>query len=167
MKKAILLMTFSILTFFGANAQVNPGAIGARLGGGNFGSGAELSYQHGFGEANRVELDLGASFRNYGGYSSLALGISGIYHWVWNISDGFNWYVGPGAQVGYFSFSNNSFGTNAITLAVGGQGGLEYDFSTSFSVPMLLSLDLRPMWGFNGGSSGFGYGAALGIRYIL
>lgn len=165
MKKAILLMTFSILTFFGAHAQVNPGAIGARLGGDNFGRGAELSYQHGFGESNRVEIDLGASLRNDGVYKYSLLGASILYHWVWNITDGFNWYIGPGGQIGYY---NDNFSANdGITLAVGGQVGIEYDFSTSFGAPVLLSLDTRPMWGFNTGNNGFGYGAALGIRYIL
>lgn len=160
-------MTFSILTFFGAHAQVNPGAFGVRLGGDNFGRGAELSYQHGIGEANRLEIDLGASFRNYGGYKTSSLGVSILYHWVWNITDGLNWYIGPGGQIGYYSYNDNFFGDDGITLAVGGQIGLEYDFNTSFGVPVLLSLDSRPMWGFNEGNNGFGYGAALGIRYIF
>jgi hypothetical protein len=36
-----------------------------------------------------------------------------------------------------------------------------------FGVPVLLSLDTRPMIGFNYGDKGFGYGAAFGIRYIF
>lgn len=112
-------MTFFIFTFFGANAQVNPGAIGLRLGGDNFGRGAELSYQHGFGEANRVEIDLGASFLNDGGYIYSLLGASILYHWVWNITDEFNWYIGPGGQIGYYNYNVNFIGDAEIALAVG------------------------------------------------
>lgn len=167
MRKAILLVTISFFTFFGVNAQVNRGAIGARLGEDNFGRGAELSYQHGLGEANRLEIDLGASFRDHSGYKTSSLGASVIYHWVWNITDGLNWYAGVGGQIGFFNYDNNFYGDDGITLAVGGQVGLEYDFNTSVGVPFLISLDTRPMWGFNDGNEGFGYGLALGIRYTF
>lgn len=167
MKKGILLMAFSVITFFGANAQVNPHAIGVRLGGDNFGRGAELSYQHGLGDANRLELDLGASIDNSGFYKATSLGISGIYHWVWNITSGLNWYAGLGGQLGYYSYGDSFSENDGITLAAGGQIGIEFDFN-ELGAPILLSLDTRPMWGFlNTGNSGFGYGAALGIRYIF
>lgn len=76
-----------------------------------------------------------------------------------------NWYVGPGAQLGFYQ---NKWNTNddGITLALGGQIGLEFDFN-ELGAPLLLSLDTRPMWGFIGGGSGFGYGGALGLRYTF
>jgi hypothetical protein len=43
--------------------------------------------------------------------------------------------VGPGAQLGYCS--NHGFG-----LSVGGQLGIEY----KFSIPLMISLDIRPLW---------------------
>lgn len=148
-----------------ASAQVNPHAIGLRGGLGNFGRGGEVSYQHGFGELNRLELDLGWRGNRSFGYDYTHAAFSGIYHWVWNIEEGLNWYIGPGAQLGLYSDKYNS-NLDGFTLSVGGQIGLEYDFNT-LDVPLLLSLDTRPMWGFIGGTSGFGYGAAFSLRYTF
>lgn len=138
-------------------AQVNPHAIGLRFGGNGDVNGAEISYQHGMGDANRLELDLGWSGNNDQGRMSLA----GIYHWDWNITDSFNWYVGPGATLGYHDHKNEN---DHFNVGVGGQIGIEYDFSAN--VPLLLSLDARPMWNLLGNDSGLGGGLALGLRYI-
>jgi hypothetical protein len=157
MKKILLIVALvSCLTFI-ANAQVNPHAIGLRLGGGSF-NGAEISYQQGIGNANRFELDLG-----WGGNSHYnRLSVTGIYQWDWNITSGLNWYVGPGASIGLYSNDNND---GYINVALGGQIGLEYDFKKQ-GAPILLSLDVRPMWDFLGDNSGLGWGTALGIRYV-
>ncbi|MFD1551210.1 hypothetical protein DNU06_13180 [Putridiphycobacter roseus] len=160
MKKIIVICTFIGLAF-SLNAQVNPNAIGLRTGGGSYGYGYEISFQHGFGSANRLELDLGS--RGNSGYRHL--GVSGIYHWVWNITDGLNWYAGPGAQIGLYSYKN-IYTENYVGIGIGGQIGIEYDFS-SLDVPLLLSLDTRPMWGLNGGYSGLGYGANFALRYLF
>ena len=103
-----------------STAQVNPHAIVIRGGSGSYGNGAEISYQHGFGDANRLELDLGWSGNRYNGNNYSSIGISGIYHWVWNLTSGLNWYVGPGGQLGLYQnkLNNNNDG---MTLAVGGQ----------------------------------------------
>ena len=94
MKKFFLVLAAVVAMGFAANAQDN--AIGIRFGGGS-GYGAELSYQQGLG-GNRLEVDLGLS-KNTDNYFHL----TGMYHWVLPISGGFNWYVGPGAQLGYCS----------------------------------------------------------------
>lgn len=162
----VFLAGITSLTSFG---QVNPNAIGVRLGAGGYGQGGELSYQRGFGEKNRLELDLGWRFGKYtdngigNDYSQIV--ISGIYHWVWNITEGLNWYVGPGAQLGMWNYKSDIY-EDGFTIAVGGQIGLEYDFN-QHGAPILLSLDSRPMWGFIGPGNGFGYGGALGIRYTF
>jgi len=161
MKKKLLILGLSLGICAYTIAQVNPHAIGIRGGGSNFGNGAEISYQHGFGDANRLELDLGWRGRN----DNSSMGITGIYHWVWNITSGLNWYVGPGAQIGLYQdkWDNNNDGIN---LAIGGQLGLEFDFN-ELGAPLLLSLDTRPMWGFNYGNNGWGYGGSLGLRYTF
>jgi len=161
MKSILLVASLFIgsLTF----SQVNPHAIGARLGGSHFGHyGGELSYQHGFGDANRLELGVG--WRNHKDWSRLGVAI--VYHWVWNLTDGLNWYVGPGGTVSLYNGKDNN--SDGFGVSLGGQIGLEYDFNTA-DVPLLLSLDARPMWNFIGsnGYGGFGYGAALGIRYTF
>jgi hypothetical protein len=139
-------------------AQVNPHAIGLRLGGNGDINGVEISFQKGFSKVNRLELDLG-----FGGNSNHnRFFLAGIYHWDWNITEGLNWYVGPGAGIGYYSYEHSD---GYFNIALGGQIGLEYDFNT-LDVPILLSLDARPMWDFVGDNSGFGWGIALGVRYI-
>lgn len=163
MRKLILsiavIMGVSIASF----AQINPHAIGIRGGTGNGGNGGEISYQHGFGSKNRLEIDLGWRHHNKDNYSHMA--ISGIYHWVWNIEGGLNWYAGVGGQLG--SYRNNGNNNNdGLSLALGGQIGIEYDFN-DMGAPILLSLDARPMWNFIGDYSGGHYGAALGIRYTF
>ena len=168
--KKILFSLLIIITTLSLNAQVNPNAIGIRGGGGFGGSyGGEITYQKGFGEANRLELDFGFRSRRYNGgkgnnwyYNHLS--VSMIYHWVFNLTGGLNWYIGPGGQVGFYDdyYENNS----GISLALGGQIGLEYDFN-EHGVPLLLSLDARPMWDFVGYYAGFGGGGAFSLRYTF
>lgn len=147
-----------LLIGFSINAQVNPRAIGIRLGGNGDINGVEISYQHGMGNTNRLELDLG--FGSSSHYSRMY--VAGIYHWDWNITDALNWYAGPGATVGFRTYKDKD---NYVNVGIGGQIGLEYDFSGK--APILLSLDARPMWNLLGHSSGFGWGSALGVRYIF
>ncbi len=161
--KGFLTSLLVILCLGQMRAQVNSHALGIRGGAGNYGSGGELSYQHGLGDANRLELDLGwrGYNRNNSRYSHL--GVTGIYQWVWNIEDGFNWYAGLGGQVGLYSdkiYSEN----NGATISLGGQLGIEYDFN-ELGAPIQMSFDIRPMWGFLSAYNGIGYGAAFSIRY--
>lgn len=148
--KKVLLVFITMLGFvFAANAQNN--AIGLRFGGGSAMYGAEISYQLLAGN-NRVELDLGFSGNEY-------INLAGIYQWTGPIAGGFGWYVGPGVNLGYCI--HHGFGIAVIL-----QGGVEYNFST---IPLQLSLDVRPSWDFIRREgciySGFGWGVVLGIRY--
>jgi len=143
MKKlfTILAVCFAIATT--ANAQQ---ALGLRIGGGSsFGS--EVSYQKDLGTANRLEADLG--LENSG------LGITGIYHWVWDlksIADGVKWYAGPGVGLHLGKYSG---------AGIVGQIGIEY---TLQEFPLQFSLDARPNL-FFGDYNGFNGGAALAVRY--
>ena len=97
MKKLILLAIFVIGTTAATQAQtISENALGLRFGGGN-GYGAEVSYQRGLGDNNRLEFDLGINNRN-DKYDAVKL--VGLYQWVWNIESGFNWYAGVGGGVG-------------------------------------------------------------------
>ncbi len=162
MKRYLFALILS-LSFAGSYAQVHSHALGIRGGAGNYGSGGELSYQHALGGENRLELDLGWRRYNRNNDRYSHLGITGIYQWVWNIEDGFNWYAGLGGQLGLYSDKYNSENDGA-TLSVGGQLGIEYDFN-QLGAPIQMSFDIRPMWGFFSGYSGIGYGAAFSIRY--
>ncbi len=152
MKKVILTLVAILGLGFAVTAQTS-NAIGVR---GAFGDkyGAELSYQQALGSNNRLEMDLGwYNAHDYGDYINL----TGIYQWVWNIQGGLNWYAGLGANVGLWTGQND----DNIGVGFDGQIGIEYDFD----IPFQISLDARPQWDVLGASSGFGYGAALGIRY--
>lgn len=144
--KKMLLIAALMVGFAGfANAQVDGKAIGLR-----FGNGAEVSYQHPLGDANRLELDLGLGSWGYGGVY-----LNGVYQWVWDLSalaDGFNWYAGAGAALGL---------NNGLGLGVLGQVGIEY----SFNIPIQISLDWRPtiyvIPGFHPGYDA----VAFGVKY--
>ena len=159
MYKQITLIVSLIILSFTVNAQVEPHAIGARFGGSNYGGGLEVSYQHGLGDANRLEFDLGWS--GHRGVSHMRF--SGIYQWVWALDGGLNWYAGPGAQ--FILASSN--GNSASAFGIGGDIGIEYNFNEN-DVPLILSLDTRPMFHFGDRYfDDFGWGIGLGVRYTF
>jgi len=157
MKKFLISALLFVGMGYYVNAQVHPHALGLRLGGNGDVNGVELSYQKGFNDVNRLELDLGFA----GNPHHNRVFLLGIYHWDWNITDGLNWYIGPGAGIGFYSYDE---GDDYFNVAIGGQIGLEYDFNT-LDAPILLTLDTRPMWDFVGDDAGFGWGVALGVRF--
>ena len=143
---------------YSVQAKINPHALGVRFGGDGTVNAAEFSYQQKVTDFNRMEFDLGFGTGN----NQDRLYLVGIYHWDWNLSGGLNWFIGPGASIGLYS---NEDSNSYINLALGGQLGLEYDFS-HLNAPILLSLDARPMWDFIGDDVGLGWGVSLGVRYI-
>lgn len=160
MKKFILLAAFIIgATFYNqAEAQtISENALGLRFGGGD-GVGAEVSYQRALSSNNRLELDLG--WRNNSDYDAFKL--TGLYQWVWNIEGGFNWYAGLGA--GLLGVDGDDTDDDGTYLFLAGDIGIEYNFD----IPLLLSLDFRPEFGFfsdNNVLNEFSPDIALGIRY--
>lgn len=151
MKKVFVLLVAVVALSFASNAQ---NAIGVRFGGGNS-YGAELSYQQGM-NANRLELDLGWTNSDNSFY------LAGIYQWNFNISGEFNWFVGPGAVLGYCP-------NHGVNLAIAGQIGIEWAPS---AIPFNITLDARPAYTFLapehcGNVRGFGWGICLGARYRL
>ncbi len=159
MKKVVLAFISVFIISVGAKAQVEPHGLGARFGGGNYGAGLEISYQHGLGDANRLEFDLGWSSNNSINHTR----ITGLYQWVWVLDGGLNWYAGPGAQ--FVMASAN--GSSASAFGIGGIIGVEYNFNEN-DVPLLISLDTRPMFHFGDQYfDSFGWGIALGIRYTF
>ncbi|MFD2550952.1 hypothetical protein ACFSQP_03890 [Bizionia sediminis] len=144
----------------GFSQEISENAIGLRLGDSD-GFGAEISYQRAIGANNRLEFDLGwRDGKNFDGFK-----LAGLYHWVWNLDGGFNWYAGPGLGFGSYSFDNYRGNSNSDSFVfIAGDIGIEYNFD----FPLLLSLDFRPELGF--GNSDFNnndldFDIALGIRY--
>jgi len=160
MKKLILVATVLFGGLFCLSAQeISEHALGIRFGD-NDGFGGELSYQKKLDTNKRLEVDLG--YRNHKNYDAFKL--SGIYQWVWNIDQGFNWYAGFGAGIGSWSYSNgiNNDNDDGLFINADGNVGIEYNFDA----PFLISLDFRPELGIIGD-----YGKdtdldlALSVRY--
>ena len=155
MKKYLLIAVLAVASLA---AYAQPRAIGGRLG-----YGAEVSYQHGFGESNMLEVEVGVP-----GFYGLEAACT--YDWIdpfnapvpWDQKGEWHWYMGVGGAL------QTNFGFNYGFVGAAGRIGIEYDFW----FPLQLSLDFRPTLGvaFGGGAVGFGYdvycgGLGLGIRY--
>lgn len=158
MKKIILSLLVFTISVLSMNAQeIADKTIGIRLGD-NSGIGGEISYQFVKNETNRIELNLG--LRNSDGVSAYKL--TGTYQWVWGLeelSEHFNWYAGFGGGVG--TWRVKAIEETSTVLVATGVVGIEYDFD----FPLLLSLDIRPEFGFNDAYDGLNSDIALGIRY--
>jgi len=154
----VILLLF-ILCSLSIDANAQPRAIGGRIS-----WGFDISYQHGFGERNMLQVDVGLPAFYYG------IQAVGTYNWVfpissWKYAGNWNWYIGVGAGAGVYAFVGPWFAGAA------GQFGIEY----KFKIPLQLSLDFRPVVGptftrdgvwhwFNVQGFLFG-GAAFSIRY--
>ena len=167
MKKALVI--FGIIITI-ATTSLAQRAIGVRFGTGLASSlGAELSYQQPLNN-NRLEIDFGAIAGFSIGsddYNSFSLSLTAAYQWKFNIVNGFNWYVGPAASGGlYFVHYDKTF--EGPTLGLGGQLGIEYDFSSK-GVPLQVSLDTRPMFNLLSPQEARGYNvsACLSLRYTF
>jgi opacity protein-like surface antigen len=160
MKKTLLFAFILALASSTAFSQVNPHALGIRFGGGNS-FGTEISYQHGLSDINRLEVGLG--LKTHSDWSGFNL--AGAYQWVWNIEGGFNWYAGPGAQLGSWSYKSGVEGSNdGFYIGILGQIGIEYNFS---EVPIQIGIDTRPVIGLINSSDDFDIDLSLGIRYVF
>lgn len=161
MKKFILTLALAVSLVGFLRAQANGKTLGLRLG-----YPTEISFQSGLSNSNRIELGLGIRSYGYGVNSNYAqFSLSGVYQWVWNLSalaNGFNWYAGVGASLGYYSYSYVNYNYSGYPVSLLGQIGIEYNFN----IPLRLSLDYRPAIQLNGNGNGFvGDGIALGVRY--
>ena len=155
MKNTILFFSLFFGVLFTINAQsISDHAIGVRLGSNN-GFGGEISYQHKLSDVNRLEVDLG--WRSKKSYS--AFKATGLYQWVWQLENKFNWYVGVGGGLGNW----NVKATNDSDVFFFGAGnvGIEYNFD----IPLLISLDYRPEIGFGNIYDGLNSDIALSLRY--
>lgn len=164
MKKILLgIIAFGLFSVSAQAQQISENAIGLRLGDSD-GFGTELNYQRAVGTNNRLEFGLGwRSNDNIDAYK-----LVGLYEWVWNIDGGFNWYAGPGAGIGQVSFDNdrndNNFDNdddNETFIFAAGVIGIEYNFD----IPILVSLDFRPEFGFGDYRDDVDFDIALGVRF--
>jgi len=163
MKKLFLSALMLIGLAWSTQAQdISKNALGLRLGN-NDGFGGEVTYQRGLSRSNRLELDLG--FRNNNDVNAYKL--VGLYQWVWDLDQGFNWYAGAGAGSGSWSYNHAGVSNSGAFILATGDIGVEYNFD----IPLQLSLDFRPEFYLNNTGANkfrensFGPDIALGIRY--
>ena len=154
--KNICLVAIALIGFaFTSSAQdIADNAIGLRLGDSD-GFGTEISFQKGIGDNNRLEFGLG--WRNSSSFSTIRA--IGLYQWVWTLDGNFNWYAGAGGGVAFLSHDNDDLDETALLMA--GNIGIEYNFN----IPLLISLDFRPEFGFGDINDDLDFDIALGIRY--
>ncbi len=162
MKKYLLTAIIFATGILVSQAQeIAPNALGLRLGGAN-GVGAEVSYQRALGDNNRMEFDLG--WRNDSHFDLVKA--TALYHWVWNIDGGFNWYAGAGGGLGIVDDNHHyedHHHDDGAFLYVAGNIGIEYNFD----IPLILSVDFRPEIGFSDYDviDDFAPDLAIGVRY--
>lgn len=151
MKKILFAISFLLLFSLAAKAQ--PRAAGIRVG-----YGIEASYQHSL-LSNFVEADLGFGFSPKGRPNQFQL--TAVYDFVPVSVSGFSFYVGPGAQASFYSYTDVNRTGVGFDLGLVAQIGLEYAFA---GIPLNLSLDWRPAYQFFGGWFNLTSGK-LGVRY--
>jgi opacity protein-like surface antigen len=162
MKKIILSALMLLgLAFTAQSQEIAKNALGLRLGS-NDGFGAEVSYQRGLSKNNRLEFDLGWRDSNHVD----AIKAVGLYQWVWNIDEGFNWYAGVGAGVAAWDYDYDGPGRyhdSGTYVFAAGDIGIEYGFK---NVPILLSLDARPEIGSGYyDDDNFGFDVGFGVKF--
>ena len=155
--KKLFFISLAVLGFsFSLNAQsLSPNALGLRLGDSD-GFGAEVSYQRALAENTRLEFGLG--WRDGNDYSAIRL--VGLHQWVWVLDGSFNWYAGAGGGFASYDIDNVDI-DDETSLFIAGNVGIEYDFD----IPLLISLDFRPEFGFGDFNDDADFDIALGLRY--
>ena len=162
MKKYLLIAVLAVASLA---AYAQPRAIGV-----NLGPWSSFSYQHGFGEANMLDVAANVILPIN---SNIGVGGHVTYDWIdpfnapvpWNNKGEWHWYMGVGGAGGFvFPTSNYSGWWYA---GVAGHIGIEYDFW----FPFQLSVDWRPAIGIAGSDGikfnipGLWGGLQLGVRY--
>jgi hypothetical protein len=170
MKITNLLAFALFLSFTSLSAQdIANSTIGLRLGDSD-GFGAEISYQKSIGAYGRAELNIGyRDSREYDAFKAVLL-----FQSVYNISGGLNWYYGFGGGAGSVKFESRPVASNSDIIEESEDGlfvlgagdiGIEFNFD---SIPLLISLDIRPeigIIGYGGFDDRFDFDVGLGIRY--
>jgi len=144
MKKTLLIIGLLFTIIFSVNAQENSkNTIGIRFGN-NLDVGGEISYQRLLNTSHRLEINVGFKYNDLSSISAI-----GLYQWVFELDNNFNWYVGAG------------FGNASSTFLGVGTLGVEYNFD----IPLLISLDIRPQITLNRPSGIYDSDLAFSFRY--
>jgi hypothetical protein len=154
MRKIFVMCLFSAAAFLLSSQQVAAQsgyqtALGVKVW-----DGGGISLKHFTGGNNAIE-GIGYFWRQ-------GFRITGLYeiHGPINGANGLQWYIGPGAHVGFY---NTRYG-NGSYIGIDGVLGLDYKFS---GAPINISLDWQPSFEFGDNRGFVGNWGGLGIRYTL
>ncbi|NOT76066.1 MAG: hypothetical protein HOP08_14160 [Cyclobacteriaceae bacterium] len=167
MKKLLIVCSVAFLGLLSTtqvNAQAMNQTYNTALGVKVWGDGGGITFKH-FVKTDRA-------FEAIGYFWSRGARITGLYEFHFDFPDapGLQWYVGPGAHVGFYNNRyydnnpNNYPNSSAAFVGLDGVLGLDYKFD---GVPINLSLDWQPSFEFGDGRGFYGGWGGLGIRYTF
>lgn len=153
-KISLCIATLFIVTIAGAQSKSINGSTYRTALGVKVWDGGGISFKH-FVNGNNA-LELIGYFWNRGSR------ITGLYeiHGPINGAAGLQWYIGPGAHIGFY---NSKYGDGAFA-GLDGVLGLDYKFN---GAPINISLDWQPSIEFGAGRGFVGSWGGLGIRYTF
>ncbi|HQV05740.1 MAG TPA: hypothetical protein PKW62_03195 [Chitinophagaceae bacterium] len=154
--KKLFFAAFIILLSIQTNAQSKSAhssqyrtALGVKVW-----DGGGISFKHFLDDHNALEL--------IGYFWNRGTRITGLYeiHGPINGAPGLQWYIGPGAHIGFYNTKNG----DGAFAGVDGVLGLDYKFN---GAPINISLDWQPSFEFGTNRGFYGSWGGLGIRYTF
>ncbi|MEX6687028.1 hypothetical protein QTN47_05960 [Danxiaibacter flavus] len=165
MKKILFVALILVAGISVANAQNMSSSYKTALGAkGYFGDGSigGFNVKHFFNSTNALEGSL--LFRSH------FVAFEGIYEWHGPINGakGLKWYVGPGAQLGFYTGDhdhdyNNDHHDDNVLFALKGTVGLDYKFT---GAPIDIAFDVNPTFNLTPNTD-FNFYAGLAFRFAL
>jgi hypothetical protein len=153
MRKVVLTLSI-LLIVSAANSQTYyKNALGVKVW-----DGAGISYKHFFNDKHAGEL-IGYFYRH-------GFRLTGLYEIHGQIAnaDGLQWYIGPGAHIGFYNYEDHGVDVDGTYFGIDGVIGLDYKFN---GAPINISLDWQPSFEFGDGRGFMGSWGGLGIRYTF
>ena len=153
--RKLFLLAFSISIISITSQAQNTGSTYKTALGVKVWDGGGISFKHFLNGSNNA-LELIGYFWNRG------TRITGLYeiHGPINGATGLQWYIGPGAHVGFY---NTKYGDGAY-IGIDGVLGLDYKFK---GAPINMSLDWQPSFEFGDNRGFVSSWGGLGIRYTF
>lgn len=157
MKKLLLTLAAGLFLAFGAQEAKAQTPYKSALGivfDGYDGSNVGIQYKTALTNTSAAQFQV--AFREHW----FTVGGDWQYEQAFASTDGLAWYVGAGAQLGFWNHDSN----NKTFISLRPQIGLEYKIPTA---PLAFHLDYKPNLGLNHDSGFHGGGFTFGIKYVL
>jgi hypothetical protein len=99
-------------------------------------------------------------------YATESFRLAGLYefHFPFSKAEGLNWYVGPGAHLGFYKNQYQKSYSSKMDLGIDGVIGLDYKFN---GLPVNVSLDWQPSVSFSGNSGANASYGGVAVRYAF